>query len=68
MEPTVWRHAKMNNCRIVSWGMDALTKTQLMFVCLCVQGTSTVQTQQAQIVHQARSPSTTFTVNNLRIT
>ena len=49
--------------------MDALTKPQLMFVCLCVQGTSTtVQTQQAQIVHQARSPSTTFTVNNLGIT
>ena len=35
MEPTVWRHAKMNNCPIVSWGMDALTKT-LTYVCLFV--------------------------------
>ena len=57
----------MNDYPTVSWGMDALTKPQLMFFCVCVQGTSTVQTQQAQIVHQARSPSTTFTVNNLPI-
>lgn len=27
-----------------------------------LQGTSTIQTQQAQIVHQTRSPSTTFTI------
>ena len=59
----------MNDYPTVSWGMDALTKPQLMFfLCVCVQGTSTVQTQQAQIVHQARSPSTTFTVNNLGMT
>ena len=27
IEATVWRHAKMNDCPLVSWGMDALTKT-----------------------------------------
>lgn len=30
------------------------------------QGTTTIQTQQAQIVHQTRSPSTTFTVSILK--